>query len=173
MGIMPALRLKTKLVLAITGMVGAIVAVLATLYISEVVKQRFHEVYAIADVINQHVFAVAKPALAVDLSSSRIDQNDPKQVENAIQELLQFDTGIAAVLESATGDSPSVLDVCIVDAKGLALLHTNPALQGRMVEPREDFSQVTNGGFRRQLKLIYGPTQTFDVRYPLVHAATG
>ena len=37
---MPALSLKTKLVFAITAMVVAIVATLATLYISEVVRQQ-------------------------------------------------------------------------------------------------------------------------------------
>ncbi len=42
---MPALRLKTKLVFAITAMVVVIVATLCALYISEVVHQRIHEVY--------------------------------------------------------------------------------------------------------------------------------
>jgi PAS domain S-box-containing protein len=170
---MPALRLKTKLVFAITAMVVAIVATLSTLYISEVVRQRIQEVYAIADVIKLHVFAVSKPAFSVDLSSSRVDLNDPKKVEEAVQDLLQSDSSISALLESVTGDSPNILDACIVDADGLALLHTNPALQGAIVPPREDFGNVLNGGIRRQIKLIYGPAQTYDVRLPLVHNATG
>lgn len=170
---MPALRLKTKLVFAITAMVVAIVATLSTLYISEVVHQRIQEVYSIAEVIKLHVFAVSKPALGVDLSSSKIDLNDPKQVEAAVQELLQYDTSMTALLESVTGDSPDILDVCIVDANGLALLHTNPALQGAIVAPREDFANVLHGGIRDQLKLIYGPAKTYDVRLPLIHTATG
>ena len=170
---MPALSLKTKLVFAITAMVVAIVATLATLYISEVVRQRIHEVYTVADVIKLHVFAVSKPAMGVDLSSSKIDLNDPKQVEAAVQELLQYDTGITALLESVTGDSPNILDVSIVDADGLALLHTNPALQGTIVPAREDFSTVLQSGFRQQLKLIYGPARAYDVRLPLIHTATG
>src|SRR3954471_1680689 len=117
---MPALRLKTKLVIAITAMVVAIVATLSTLYISQVVHQRIHEVNAVADVIKDHVFAVSKPALAVDLSSSKIDINDPQQVEQAVQELLQSDASMSALLESVTGDSPYILDACIVNADGLA-----------------------------------------------------
>ncbi|HEY1527849.1 MAG TPA: ATP-binding protein [Candidatus Angelobacter sp.] len=169
---MPALRLKTKLVFAITAMVVAIVATLSTLYISEVVHQRIHEVYQVADVIKLHVFAVAKPAMGVDLSSTKVDLHDPKQVEAAVQDLLQSDTGIAALLESVTGDSPNILDACIVDANGLALLHTNPALQNTIVPPRKDFASVLNGGIRRQFKLIYGPAQTYDVRLPLVYQNT-
>src|SRR5712675_1890274 len=133
---MPALSLKTKLVFAITIMVVAIVATLATVYISEVVHQRIHEIYQVADVIKLHVFAVSKPALGVDLSSTKVDLNDPIQLEEAVQDLL----------ESVTGDSPNILDVSIVDANGLALLHTNPTLQGTIVPAREDFNTVLQSG---------------------------
>src|ERR1051326_1554994 len=169
---MPALRLKTKLVIAITGMVVAIVATLSTLYISEVVHQRVQEVYAVADVIKLHVFAVLKPALDVDLSSSKVDVNDSRQVEDAVQDLLQSDSSMLSLLESVNGE-PNILDASIVDANGLALLHTNPALQGTIVSPRQDFSRLLNAGMREQLKLIYGPPQTYDVRLPLIHTATG
>lgn len=170
---MPALSLKTKLVFAITAMVVAIVATLATLYISEVVHQRVQEVSSIADVIKLHIFAVAKPALGVDLSSTKIDLNDPEKVEAAMQDLLQSDPVIASLLESVTGDSPNILDASIVDSKGLALLHTNSALQNTIVPPREDLANLLNGGIRRQLKLIYGPAETYDSRLPLTDHTTG
>ena len=166
---MPALRLKTKLVIAITGMVVAIVATLATLYISEVVHQRVHEVYAVAEVLRDVTFAVSKPAFDVDLSSSRVDMNNPKQVENAVQDLLQSDSSMLSLLESVNGE-PNILDAAIVDADGLALLHTTAALQGTNVSPRPDFSTLLNAGLRQQLKLIYGPPQTYDVRLPLVRS---
>jgi len=164
---MPALRLKTKLVIAITGMVVAIVATLATLYISEVVHQRVQEVYSVAKVLTNQIFAGAKPVFDSDLSNQRIDLNDPKQVEGVVQELLQTDTSIGSLLDAVTGED-SILDASIVDADGLALLHTNPALQGTIVSPRPDFSALLNAGVREQLKAIYGPPQTYDVRLPLV-----
>jgi PAS domain S-box-containing protein len=170
---MPALSLKTKLVFAITAMVVAIVATLATLYISQVVQQRVQEVSSIADVIKFHIFAVAKPALGVDLTSTKIDLNNPEQVEAAMQDLLQTDPVITSLLESVTGDSQNILDASIVDSKGLALLHTIPALQNTIVPPREDFANILNGGIRRQLKLIYGPAETYDSRLPLTNYTTG
>src|ERR1051326_4726251 len=170
---MPALSLKTKLVLSITAMVVAIVATLSTLYISEVVHQRIQEVASIADVIKLHILAVAKPALNVDLSATKVDMNDPQKVEAAVQELLQYDTGMTSLLESVTGDSASILDASIVDTNGLALLHTNSALQNTIVPAREDFANVLNGGIRREYRLIYGPAQTYDVRLPLINNATG
>ena len=166
---MPALRLKTKLVIAITGMVLAIVATLSTLYISEVVRQRVREVYAVAEVLRNQIFAVSKPAFDVDLSSSKIDLTDPKQVENAVQDLLQSDSSMSSLLESVNGE-PNILDASIVDANGLALLHTNPLLQGTIVTPRPDFSTLLKADLREQLKVIYGPPQTYDVRLPLVRS---
>ena len=156
---MPALRLKTKLVIAITGMVVAIVATLATLYISEVVHQRVREVYLVAQVLRDQIFSVSKPTFDVDLSGTKIDMNDPKQVENAIQDLLQSDSSMSALLDSVSSE-PNILDAAIVDANGLALLHTNPALQGTVVQPRPDYSQLLNASFREQLKVIYGTQQT-------------
>jgi len=170
---MPALRLKTKLVLAITAMVVAIVATLSTLYISEVVHQRIQEVSSIADVIKLHMFAVARPALTVDLSATKVDMNDPQKVEAAMEDLLQSDTVVTSLLESVTGDSPNILDACIVDTNGLALLHTTAALQNTIVPAREDFANLLNGGIRRQFKLIYGPPETYDARLPLINNATG
>ena len=88
---MPALRLKTKLVFAITAMVVVIVATLAALYISEVVHQRIQETYDVADLVAHQIFAVARPSLEVDLRSTRVDLNDPKQVDAAVQYELETD----------------------------------------------------------------------------------
>jgi PAS domain S-box-containing protein len=170
---MPALSLKTKLVLSITAMVVAIVATLSTLYISEVVHQRIQEVASMADVIKLHMFAVARPALTVDLSATKVDMNDPQKVEAAMEDLLQSDTVITSLLESVTGDSQNILDACIVDASGMALLHTTAALQNTIVPAREDFANLLNGGIRRQFKLIYGPPETYDARLPLINNTTG
>ncbi len=165
---MPALRLKTKLVFAITLMVVAIVAVLATLYISEVVQQRLQEASDISHNIGLELISVARGAFQVDLTSSKIDLNDPKQVEQAWQEVLQTDWVVNALLESALGDSRLIYDAAITDTKGQTILHTSPSLLGRPVARREDFDSVVHAGIRQQLKVIYGPPQVYDVRVPLV-----
>src|SRR5882724_6977299 len=164
---MPALRLKTKLVFAITLMVVAIVAVLATLYISEVVQQRLQEAADISHNAGLQLFAVARGAFQVDLSSSKIDPNNLKQVEAAWQEVLQTDWVVNALLESATGDSRLIYDAAITDTSGQTILHTNPALLGKPVARREDFDSVVHAGIRKQLKVIYGPGQVYDMRVPL------
>lgn len=165
---MPALRLKTKLVFAITGMVVAIVATLAALYISEVVQQRIQEAYDSSLLIGHEVFNVARNSLEIDLASSKMNLNNPKEVASAVQEVLQTDSGINALLESVEGYSQTIYDAAIVDSNGQALLHSNQELLGKPVPARQDFSTIANAGIRKQMKVIYGPPQVYDVRVPLL-----
>jgi signal transduction histidine kinase len=165
---MPGWRLKTKLVFAITAMVVVIVSTLAALYISEVVKQRIQETYDVADLVANQIFAVARPSLEVDLSSTRIDLSNAKQVDDAVQYELQTDLSMNSLLDSVLGHSPAIQDVSIASATGQALLHTNPALVGQPVEQRDDWSSVVNGGIKQQLRVVYGPPALYDVRVPLV-----
>ena len=164
---MPALRLKTKLVFAITAMVVVIVATLSALYISEVVRQRIQEAADVSTNIGLQLYSVSKGAFQVDLTSTKVDPNDPLQVELAWQEVLQTDWVINALLESATGDSKLIYDAAIVDSKGVAVLHTNPILLGKVLEPRHDFDSFVHAGIRKQIRAIYGPPQFYDTRIPL------
>ncbi len=165
---MPALRLKTKMVFAITLMVVVIVSTLAGLYISEIVKQRIQETKDVAELVARQVFAVARPSLEIDLSSTRIDLNNPKQVDDAVQYELQTDLSLNSLIDSILGQSPAIQDVSIVSANGQALLHTTPVLVGQPIEPRNDWDTVVNSGIRQQLRVVYGPYAVYDVRLPLV-----
>jgi PAS domain S-box-containing protein len=165
---MPALRLKTKLVFAITAMVVAIVATLSTLYISEVVHQRIQEAADVSHNIGLQLYSVSRGAFQTDLSSSKLDLNDPAQIEQAWQEILQTDWVVNALLDSMTGDSRLIYDAAIVDSKGVAILHTNSSLLGQVPEPRGDFDSFVHAGIRKQFRAIYGPPQIYDTHVPLV-----
>src|ERR1041385_8030400 len=135
---MTALSLKTKLVIAITAMAVAIVVTLSQLEITEGVRRY------------------------------KIDENDPRQLEEAWQELLQTDWVVNALLDSVSGDSHLIYDAAIVDTKGVAVLHTNSGLLGTVVEPREDFNSLLHADIRQQLRAIYGPIKVYDERIPVL-----
>ena len=63
-------RLKTKLVLAISGMVVAVVATLSGIYISHTVRHALDDAYADANFVGHQVFHLTRDALQVDLGSS-------------------------------------------------------------------------------------------------------
>src|SRR5690349_15890183 len=136
---MPALRLKTKLVFAITAMVLAIVATLSTVYVTQLVRQRIQEAEDDGEFIAHEIFSVARNALETDLTNSKINLDDPQQVGEAIQEALQTDASLDSLLQSIKTWSPVILDATIVDTRGHALLHTTEQFTGTIIKNREDF----------------------------------
>lgn len=164
---MPRLRLKTKLVLAITAMVVALVVALSWIYVSQLMRQQIRSTYDNADFIAREVLSGAQQALQIDLESTRIDLTDPKQVRAAVAEILQSDPGLNSLLQSVVGYSPTIYDVSIVDEQGRAMLHTDASLLDKEMPKRHDLSELRDGPFKEQLDVVYGNPRVYDVRLPI------
>ncbi len=164
------MRLKTKLVLAISAMVMALVAALSTIYVSQIVQQRVNADYQNGVVFANLILHAAQDALDVDFSSSRIDLDNPQEVRDAIAESLQRDAGVNSTFEGILGNAFVVFDAAITDQQDIALLDTNPADIGKPLVRRADFETLRDGGLWRQLQIIYGPPKVYDVRVPLARA---
>ncbi len=164
---MGRMRLKTKLVLAISGMVFALVAVFSYLYVSHLVRQRTSEAYDSADFVAKEIRESAREATQIDLSSAFVNENDPKQVEEVLEEALKTDPGLNTLLQSVVGYSPTVSDAAIADVNGRAIIHTDPAAIGTQLEPRQDFLKVRNGSFLEELKVVFGAPRVYDVYLPI------
>ncbi len=161
------LRLKTKLVIAITIMVVALVTALSYAYVTQLVRERIHDAADSGDFVAHQIYNSAREALDLDLSSTRFDPDDPNAVRQAIEESLQSDAGLNTLLQSIVGYSPVIYDAAITDTSGLALLHTDAFMQGKLMLPRPDFRIVRNASLSRQIRMLYGPQQVFDVTLPL------
>jgi len=161
---MPALRLKTKLVISITLMVVVIVAALAAFYIYEVVHQRVQETNSDAQVIAEMTEAAASGALQVDLADTSINVNDPAQVNKTLKDLLQTDSAVNSLLESWIGTSTFISDIAITDTGGQVLAHSDQSFIGKIIERREDFSDLVNAGVWKQLRIIFGPYRVYEYR---------
>ncbi len=164
---MGRMRLKTKLVLAISGMVFALVAVFSYLYVSHLVRQRTVEAYDSADFVAKEIREAAREASQIDLSSAFVDESNQKQVEEVLDEALKTDPGLNTLLQSVVGFSPTVSDAAIADVNGRAIVHTDPAAIGSRLQPRQDFREVRDGSFVDQLKVVYGAPRVYDVYLPI------
>jgi signal transduction histidine kinase len=160
-------RLKTKLVLAISGMVVAVVATFSSIYVSRTVRQALTGAYGNADFVGHQVFHLTRDALAVDLSDSKIDLDNPDAVRPAVEEALQGDPGLSSLLQSVIGYSPTIYDVSIVDASGRALLHTDADQIGKIIPRRTELIALVNGNFRQQMEVVFGGPRVYEVRIPL------
>lgn len=160
------MRRKAIIVLTITFMVTAMVTAFSYLYISQILRQRINNAYESASRLTQQLAYFAENDLP-DLTSTRVDTNDPAAVRRAVAEYLPMDTNLLNNLESEVALWPYVYDASVVDANGKALLHTNPQLVGKQIAPRPDFHSVTAARFRAQLRLVYNPSPVYDVSFPL------
>jgi len=155
-------RLKTKLVLAISGMVMAVVATFSTIYISRTVRHALENADADADFVGQEVFQRTRDVLQARLSDSDVDLADPQAVRQAAEQALQSDPGLKSLLQSVIGYSPTIYDVSIVDANGRALLHTDPDQVDKAIPQRDQLLSVVKGSFRQQMDVVFGGPRVYE-----------
>lgn len=163
------MRLKTKLVLAISGMVMALVVASSSIYVLQIVHQRVQDTYDNGDFVAHQIFFVTHEALEVDLSSTQVDTSNPKAVREATEEILQTDPGLNSLMQSIVGYSRPIYDVAIADPDGRALLHTDSmvAMSGNLLPARENFKVVRDGSIRQQLAMVYGPRKVYEISMPI------
>src|SRR5438105_3910442 len=163
----PSLRLKTKLVIAISGMVVALVVTLLTIYVSQLVHQAVRDAYNSGDFVSHEILHSAREALEEDLESTRLKPITPEEFDQFAQDSLQNDPGLNSLIESIIGYSPEVLDASIVDVDSIALMHSDSELIGKRLTPRDNLGHLLKGGFRDQLRIVYGPMKVYEVTLPL------
>lgn len=164
---MRRIRLKTKLVIAISAMVFGLVATLSYLYVSQFVRQRIREAYSSGDFVARQVRDAARDAVAVDLRNTDIDPADSEKIRKVIADSLQTDPGVNTLLQSIVGYSLIIYDVGLYDHDDHVLVHTDASLLDKAVHPREDFARVRDGNFFRQIEVVYGKPEVYDIHLPI------
>ncbi len=157
------LRLKTKLVIAISGMVVALVVTLLTIYVSRLVHQAVRDAYDSGSFVAEEIVHSAREAIESNFESVRIKPANPQEALDFAQESLQTDPGLNSLMESVIGYSPVVYDAAIVDSNQIAQLHSDADQTGKRMSSREDMSLLLQGGFRKQLKIVYGPQKVYEI----------
>jgi PAS domain S-box-containing protein len=163
---MTALRLKAKMVMAITLMVVVIVAVLQTINVVQLLRQRIRETNSNTEHVAQHIFSLGRTALDVDLSTTKIDLGNPFQAAAAERDLLQTDGALASLLESVSANEPTIVDAGITDNAGRVVVSSSMAPLVESLPQRENFASLKDGGIRKQLEVIYGPINFYNVSIP-------
>jgi signal transduction histidine kinase len=162
-----SLSLKTKLVLAISGMVFALVAAFSFLYVTKVVRQRTAQAYQTADLFAKEILERAGDVTHVDPGTLGIDPTDPRAVDLAMEDRLQHDPGLISLFNSIVGFSDIVYDAAIADNDGRAIVDTNQDPIGTPLKSRDDFDGLLGTSLYRQLQVFYGPPRVYDHHVPI------
>jgi len=153
---------KFIIVFVITTLFTAMVVGFSWIYLSQLLRQRLLWADETASQLTNQLEYAASKAVP-DLTSTRVDTNNPKALRAAITNSLQNDTNLNDMLESVVGNSRIIYDAAIIDPNGVAILDTNPALNGKPVPEHAPLGVLRDAGFRRQLRMLYGPATVYDV----------
>ncbi len=153
---------KFIIVLVITMLFTALVVGFSWIYLSQLLRQRLLWADETASQLTNQLEYAASKAVP-DLTSTRVDTNNPRAMRAAITNYLQTDTNLNDMLESVVGNSRIIYDAAIIDPNGVAILDTNPALNGKPLPERAPLAVLRDAGFRHQLHLLYSPGTVYDV----------
>jgi PAS domain S-box-containing protein len=160
------LRLRTKLTLVMTGLVLLVVAVLSGVFLAQLLQQTLLETDKRAGDLAHQVFVQAQHALADAANQNlRPSSDDPDDVHDYVRRAFEINAGLQAQLEAAIS-SPSVYEVSITDDKGLVLISNDESLPGKIQPRRPPLSQLVQSSFLRQIQVLRGPQQIYELDYP-------
>src|ERR1700760_2037274 len=136
------MRLKTKLVVAITVLVFVVVTFLSWLYFGEMLQQHIEQSFNATDIIAHQLQFATRQAIENGTRNLVINANDPVELRAAIATALHDDPSLKALLNSVISYSPTVFDIAIADGSGRAYLSTDPAQQDQLLPSRPDYSSL-------------------------------
>jgi PAS domain S-box-containing protein len=167
------MRLKTKLVLAITGLVFLVVFTLSWIYVNELLRQRMSQAYAANDTVAHQIYFATQRAVKLNMHGPQVNPNDHKAVRAALAKALRTDAALSALMDSAIRYSPTVFDVAIADSEGRALLSSDPANNDTLLPHRDEYAALQTGGLLRLLEVVFGPPRVYNVTLPVGLAPSG
>jgi signal transduction histidine kinase len=164
------MRLKTKLVLAITGLVFLVVTVLSWLFLEQLLAQRISQSYDANDMVARQIFYSTTLALNTGLKNRQLNPNDPVALRAAVSDVLQHDEGLNGLLSSVNRYAPTVFDVAIADSDGKAVLSTDPTQDNVELPQREDYAVLRHAGVITTMRAVFGPPRNYNIVLPLERA---
>jgi signal transduction histidine kinase len=161
------MSLKTKLVMAITGLVFLVTAVLSLVYLSQLLQAVVQQSYATNELGAEQIRYALRLALEAGLKDQQVNPNDQTALRSLAAQAVRDSTALTAVVNSVVRYSPSVYDISIGDNNNRALLTTGTGGNDQVLPPRTNYQRLRDSNAVELLKAVYGKAQVYDVTLPL------
>jgi signal transduction histidine kinase len=159
------MRLKTKLVLAITGLVFLIAGLLSLVYVSHLVDAAVQESYnSNRQTANQVRFALQQ-ALENGLKDQMIAPGDTAKLMQLATDAIQNSKILRAAIDAPVMYSLTVNDITITDTRDHIILTTLPGSPEKL-DSRRKYSDLVAADPITKMRDIYGPGKVFDILVP-------
>jgi signal transduction histidine kinase len=160
------MRLKTKLVLAITGLVFLISGLLSLVYVSQLLHAAVQQSYDDNKMVANQVRFALQNALEAGLKDRVVDPNDPAALRSLAAEAIRNDPALKAAIESGNLYSLTVFDISIGDAQHRTIISSNPGDEDKPLPSRANYKELLDADFLNLVREVYGPPRVFDIVVP-------
>jgi PAS domain S-box-containing protein len=158
------MRLKTKLVVTISGLVFLLVSAISWLYLSRSLQQNVDQNYSSTDIIAHQVLFATREAIEAGVRNKTIDPTaSPLVIRAEMADALRADAAISALMDSVISYSPTVFDITVTDSANQTLVSTDPTLAHGPLPYRPRYATLR---FRSPLKIVEvvtGRPRVYDV----------
>lgn len=144
--------LKTKQVAGVTSLVGLVVIVLSLMHLTKLARVSLEESQSRGELLSHAIFQRASDIVP--------RSSNPYQA-------LREDPGIRSILESAIAYSKNTTYAAILDPQRIAIAHSYPGQEGRVLPPQEDLNSLLEKGYLAILEAVY-TVRTYEIRQPLL-----
>jgi len=148
-----ALSLRTREVVAITTVVLLVVAVATVAHLASVAQITLKAAADEGKLLARQLFHQSARATTT-LPTPSLDALRP-------------DAAVVALLEGMVGYSRVVVYAAIVDPAGRAVVHSDPALEGKALRPRASLDEVLKWGPLRMVVALLGDPQIYEAQLPI------
>src|SRR5271157_5430103 len=138
------MRLKTKLVLAITALVFLISGILSLVYVSQLLHSAVQQSYDTNRMVANQVRLALQNALETGLKDRKVDPNNPAELRDLAAAAIRDNESLKAVVDSVNRYSLNVYDINICDSQSRTLVSTNPTNEDKPLPVRPDYTQLLN-----------------------------
>ncbi len=163
------MRLRTKLVVAVTLLVFLLVSATSWLYLSRSLLQYVDQSYASTDIIAHQVLFATRQAIEGGVIRGMIQPALPAAPFRAqVASALRRDAALNALMDSVISYSPTVFDVTIADSANRALLSTNPLLSDHPLPYRPPYGKLRYRSLIKIIQIVFGKPRVYDLPLSLV-----
>jgi signal transduction histidine kinase len=161
------MRLKTKLVLAITALVFLIAGLLSLVYVIQLLHSAVQQSYDTNRMVANQVQFAVRNALETGLRDQTVDPNNPAELRTLAGQAVRNNAALQAVVESVNRYSLTIYDINICDSQQITLLSTNPDNEDKTLPPRPNYQLLRDASALQLLREVYGQPRVYEVVVPL------
>ena len=161
------MRLKTKLVLAATALTSAIVLVLSTIFVGELLRQRVEQTASSNEVLAHEVVLVTRLAIESGIRANPPEDTSAAALRASVVSALRSSDSLSNVMSAIVRYSPTVEDVSVTDNAGMTLVSTDPDAVNQRAPLRKDLDDVQRESLFRQMREVFGRPRVLELTEPL------